>query len=42
LVPLLELRMSEWVRVVEQHPDDPEPKWGYRFRFEHTAFMKSE
>jgi hypothetical protein len=38
LPPLLELRLTEGVTLVEQHPDDPGPRWGQRFRYNHPAF----
>lgn len=39
---LLELKLQPGVRLVEQHPDDPGPKWAQRFRFDHPAFRKQE
>ena len=35
---LLELRLMEGVRLVEQPPDDPGPRWAQRFRYDHPAF----
>src|SRR5216684_471882 len=38
LPPLLELRLLDGTKLVEQHPDDPGPKWGQRFRYQHPSF----
>jgi hypothetical protein len=38
LPPLLELRMWNGVKLVEQRPDDPGPRWPQRFRYEHPFF----
>ena len=39
---LLELRLWNGTRLIEQHPDDPGPKWVQRFRYDVPAFRKSE
>jgi hypothetical protein len=38
LPPLLELRLTEGVRLVEQDPNDSGPRWAQRFRYDHPAF----
>lgn len=35
---LLELRLMDGVRLVEQSPNDPGPRWPQRFRYDHPAF----
>jgi hypothetical protein len=39
---LLELHLMPGVRLIEQHPDDPGPRWGQRFRYDHPAFRKKK
>jgi hypothetical protein len=38
LPPLLELRLPFGIKLVEQHPNDPNPRWPQRFRYEHPSF----
>jgi hypothetical protein len=42
LPALLELKLMHGSKLVEQHPDDPGPKWGQRFRYDNPLFRKSE
>jgi hypothetical protein len=39
---LLEVHLPDGVRLIEQHPDDPEPRWLRRFRYDHPAFRNLE
>jgi len=41
LPALLELKLIHGSKLVEQHHDDPGPKWGQRFRYDHPLFRKS-
>jgi|SRR5450432_91814 len=42
LVMLAELHMPEGTRLVEQDPNDPGPRWEKRFRYDCSAYFKSE
>jgi len=42
LVPLLEVHLRFGARLVEQHPDDPGPRWPNRFRFQLPPEYKFE
>src|ERR1039458_7589354 len=35
---LLELHLPHGTRLIEQHPDDPGPRWGERFRYDVPHF----
>lgn len=35
---LLELHLPHGTRLIEQHPDDPGPRWGQRFRYDVPHF----
>jgi len=39
---LLELHFMHGVRLVEQDPNDPDPRWKQRFQYSHPAFTKIE
>jgi hypothetical protein len=38
LAVLLEVHLPHGTRLVEQHPNDPGPRWPNRFRYDHPAF----
>ncbi len=38
LPPLLELKLPYGVKLVEQDPNDPAPRWAERFRYHHPSF----
>jgi hypothetical protein len=42
LVPLLEVHLPHGSRLVEQHPDDPGPRWPNRFRYQLPPEYKFE
>ena len=42
LPALLELRLRNGVKLVEQRPDDPAPRWPQRFRYHHPAFTEAQ